>query len=128
MSSATTTAPRRRPPAGRGPSRSASGRRPSAARGAGVELAWPRIRRIALVLVLILLASSYVRPVIDWFGARDDAAQQQQRLTQLTQTEQRLKAEKARLTTERGLAAAARQLGMVREGERVYVVSGLPKD
>jgi cell division protein FtsB len=80
------------------------------------------------VLVLILLASSYVRPVLDWFGARDDAAQQSHQLQQLTRTENRLKAEKARLTTERGLAVSARNLDMVREGERVYVVSGLPKD
>jgi cell division protein FtsB len=87
-----------------------------------------RLGRLALIVVVLLMASSYIRPALDWVSARDAAGEQGQRLAALQATEARLEREKARLSTERGLMVAARQLGMVREGERTYVVRGLPKN
>ncbi|MGX6448349.1 septum formation initiator family protein [Patulibacter sp. S7RM1-6] len=87
-----------------------------------------RLGRVALALLLLVMASSYVRPALDWVSARGTAGQQEERLQALRHTEERLQAEKRRLTTERGLDGAARELGMVRSGERTYVVRGLPKD
>lgn len=87
-----------------------------------------RFGRIALVVVVVLMASSYVRPALDWVGARSAAGEQAQRLDALRATQARLEDEKARLSTERGLTVEARRLGMVREGERAYVVRGLPKN
>jgi cell division protein FtsB len=86
-----------------------------------------RFGRIALVVVVLLMASSYVRPAVDWVNARSAAGAQEQRLDALRATESRLEREKARLSTQRGLTVEARRLGMVREGERAYVVTGLPK-
>lgn len=87
-----------------------------------------RLGRLALIALLIVMAFSYVRPAIDWVDARKTAGQQEQRLLQLQASEKQLNADKARLSSERGLAVAARQLGLVHAGERAYVVRGLPKD
>lgn len=87
-----------------------------------------RFGRIALVLVVLLMASSYVRPAVDWVDARSAAGEQAQRLDALRTAKAKLEREKARLSTERGLTVEARHLGMVREGERAYVVRGLPKN
>lgn len=111
MSSATTHAPRTR----------------TQAPPARVTVNRARLGRVALVLLVLLMASSYVRPALDWVSAKQAAGTQATRLAQLEATEARLLREKERLSTPRGLSAAARQLGMVREGERTYVVRGLPK-
>lgn len=87
-----------------------------------------RLGRLALVVLLLLLASSYVRPAIDWVDARATAGAQQERLEKLQAAEKQLKAEQARLSSERGALVAARQLGLVHTGERAYVVRGLPED
>lgn len=87
-----------------------------------------RFGRIALVVVVVLMATSYVRPALDWVNARSAAGEQAQRLDALRATQARLEDEKTRLSTERGLTVEARRLGMVREGERAYVVRGLPKN
>ena len=87
-----------------------------------------RLGRLALVVLLLLMASSYVRPAIDWLDARATAGAQQERLVQLQAAERKLKADHARLSSERGTLVAARQLGLVHTGERAYVVRGLPKD
>lgn len=87
-----------------------------------------RLGRLALVALLLLMASSYVRPAIDWVDARATAGAQQQRLLKLQAAERQLKADHARLSSERGTLVAARQLGLVHTGERAYVVRGLPKD
>jgi cell division protein FtsB len=87
-----------------------------------------RLGRLALIVLLLLMASSYVRPAIDWVDARATAGAQHERLTQLQATERRLEAEHARLSSQRGALVAARQLGLVHTGERAYVVRGLPGD
>lgn len=87
-----------------------------------------RFGRIALIVVVLLMASSYVRPALDWVSARSAAGEQAQRLDALRATESRLEHEKARLSSARGLTVQARAMGMVREGERAYVVTGLPKN
>lgn len=112
MSSATTSGPRARQPQSR----------------PGIAVNKARLGRVALILLLLLMASSYVRPALDWVNARGTAAQQEQRLVKLQASEKQLKADKVRLSTARGMAVEARRLGMVREGERAYVVRGLPND
>lgn len=104
-------------------------RRPRTPSAPSARVAQNRARfgRIALAIVVLLMASSYVRPAVDWVNARSAAGAQAQRLDALRATESRLEHEKARLSTERGLTVEARRLGMVREGERAYVVTGLPK-
>jgi cell division protein FtsB len=118
VSSSTTTFPRGARP---------GERRPGTARPE-VTLAWGRIGRIALVIVLLVLASSYVRPLLDWVSANGQAAQQEQRLAELTATQKRLEARKRELLTARGMVAQAQELGMVKPGQRLYWVRGLPKD
>lgn len=112
MSSATTSGPRARPQQPR----------------PGIAVNKARLGRVALVLLLLLMASSYVRPALDWVSARSTAGEQEQRLIKLQASAKQLKADKARLSTARGMAVEARRLGMVREGERAYVVRGLPND
>lgn len=86
MSSATTSGPRARQPQSR----------------PGIAVNKARLGRVALILLLLLMASSYVRPALDWVNARGTAAQQEQRLVKLQASEKQLKADKVRLSTARG--------------------------
>jgi hypothetical protein len=102
--------------------------RPSAAVTDRVAANRARLGRIVLVVVVVLMASSYVRPAVDWLNARSAASDQVQRLEALRADAHRLEREKARLSTARGMTVAVRESSMVRAGERTYVVSNLPKD
>ncbi len=80
---------------------------------------------MALVLVLFGVLVSYLNPLVNLFDAWRDSKVGEERLAELKRenAELRLQVEQARspLTLER----EARRLGMVRPGERAYVVRGL---
>lgn len=86
-----------------------------------------RLGRIVLVGVTLLLAWSAISPALDWIHTRGVAAEQEARLADLRQTQRDLRAERSYLKSERGIVLEARELNMVREGERTYQVKGLPR-
>ncbi len=89
------------------------------------RIRWDRIGRVALVLVLFGVLVSYLNPLVNLFDAWRDSKVGEERLAELKRenADLRLEVEQARspLTLER----EARRLGMVRPGERAYVVRGL---
>lgn len=89
---------------------------------------WDRIGRVALLVVLVGLATLYVKPTISWFETRGEAAARQAEVDRLEAQNKRLRERKKALQDPRALEREARRLGMVKPGERAYVVKGLPKD
>lgn len=88
---------------------------------------WDRIGRTALVLVLFGVLVSYLNPVVNLVDAWRDSKASEVKLAEL-KAEQRQLAEQVRAAgSEVVVEREARKLGMVRAGERGYVIRGLPE-
>ncbi|HEX6457936.1 MAG TPA: septum formation initiator family protein [Thermoleophilaceae bacterium] len=98
----------------------AGGRGPSGIR-------WDRVARTALLATLGIVLLLYISPLHRWLTQRNLAAQETQQLHQLQQQNKQLRAHIAKLHDPTALEAEARKLGMVRRGEREYVVQNLPR-
>jgi cell division protein FtsB len=99
-------------------------RRPAAARAAGIR--WDRIGRVALLCVLALVVYLYVGPTSNWISTWRESKQRHEALAQLKAENARLKARRDELRKAGTLEAEARRLGMVRAGEKAFVIQGLP--
>ena len=75
-----------------------------------------------MLLVIVLL---YISPVKHWIEQSGTAAHQQQRLDELRQENARLEGRLRYLKRPDSIDREARRLGMVKRGERAFVV---PKD
>lgn len=86
---------------------------------------WDRVGRIVLTVVLFGVLVSYLNPLVNLVDAWRDSKAGEERLTELQREqaslEQQVEEASSPLTVER----EARRLGMVRPGERSYVVHGL---
>jgi cell division protein FtsB len=86
---------------------------------------WDRVGRVALVLVLFGVMVSYLNPVVSLVDAWRDSKASEERLAELkaehAQLEQQVQQASSPLTMER----EARKLGLVKPGERAYVIEGL---
>lgn len=105
----------------------AASARPAPRRAPARAIRWDRISRYALLAVFVVLLALYVNPVRNYFATRGEAAERQQTVTQLEREQAALEARKRVLTEPRVIEAEARRLGMVRPGERAFVVRGLPR-
>jgi cell division protein FtsB len=86
---------------------------------------WDRIGRIALVLVLFGVMVSYLNPLVNLFDAWRDSKAGEERLAELKQENVQLQGEVREVQSPLTMEREARKLGMVRPGERAYVVRGL---
>jgi cell division protein FtsL len=89
---------------------------------------WDRVARTMLLVVLLAVVISFLGPatkyIRTWQLARDTRSQVQQ----LKTDNARLRQEAKVLKDPQQVQLRARQLGMARPGERVYVVRNLPKN
>ncbi len=83
---------------------------------------WDKISRMALLGVLGVILMLYISPAKHWFEQSSTARDQSHQLDQLTQENRRLKSRVHSLRNPGALEREARKLGMVREGERSYVI------
>jgi cell division protein FtsB len=88
---------------------------------------WDRVARAALLGTLGIVLLLYVSPIEHWRTQRHVAAQQQTDLKTLQAQNHQLRAAIKRLHDPSALEIEARKLGMIRRGERAYVVQNLPK-
>ena len=98
----------------------------TAVRGSRPGIRWDRLSRVALLCVLVALVLLYVGPARSYVSTVREASQRRAAVTDLEREHARLLARRAALG---GLGAAereARRMGMVRRGERPYVVEHLP--
>jgi cell division protein FtsB len=102
----------------------ARGRRKS---GGPSGIRWDRVARAALLGTLGVVLLLYISPLRRWITQRNLAAQETQQLHQLQQQNKQLRTHIALLHNPAALEAEARKIGMVRRGEREYVVQNLPR-
>ena len=98
-------------------------RRPAGRSG----IRWDRVARAALLGTLGVVLLLYISPLHRWVTQRNLAARQNQELHSLQQQNKALRSDISRLRNPAALEVEARKLGMVRRGEREYVVQGLPR-
>jgi cell division protein FtsB len=87
---------------------------------------WDRLGRITLVLVLFAVLLSYLGPTLHLVGAWRDSRGERQDVVELRQENAELRRRAAALNDPEAVEREARSLGMVSEGERPYVIRGLP--
>ncbi len=89
---------------------------------------WDRLGRVALLLVLAGVIALYVNPLRSWWSTWHESKARQGEVAVLERENDRLRERKKQLSDPRALEREARKLGMVKPGERAYVVKGLPRD
>jgi cell division protein FtsB len=87
---------------------------------------WDRIGRVALLCVLGLVLYLYIGPTRTWVSTWHESKERAAQLRGSRAENVRLKARRDELRKAGTLEAEARRLGMVRAGEKAYVVRGLP--
>ena len=83
---------------------------------------WDRVGRVALLATLIVIVFSYASPARQWIKQSGTAGHQKQELSDLTSENRKLKQRLRALRDPGALEREARRLGMVKAGEKSYVV------
>jgi cell division protein FtsB len=89
---------------------------------------WDRLGRAAMLFVLLVLVYLYISPVRGLISAVGESGRRQAEVAGLMRANAQLRAERAALVTPAARERAARSLGLVRPGERAFVISGLPSN
>jgi cell division protein FtsB len=92
----------------------------------GGNVRWDRLGRSALLIVLIGVSLLYIGPLHSWYTTWQASKSRDAQLHQLQVENKRLKARRAELRNPGAMEREARRLGMVRPGERAYIIDGLP--
>ena len=87
---------------------------------------WDRVGRFALLGVLLVILLLYVSPAKHWIEQSRTAGEQRQELTDLTKENRGLRRRIRALRSPGALEREARRLGMVKQGERAFVIQNLP--
>ena len=112
--------------------RAAARRRQKAAKGGARRrtgpsgIRWDRVARAALLGTLGVVLLLYISPLHRWITQRSLAAQQDRELHALQVQNKQLRSHIKLLHDPQALEREARKLGMVRRGEREYVITNLP--
>ncbi|MGI8428378.1 MAG: septum formation initiator family protein [Solirubrobacteraceae bacterium] len=88
---------------------------------------WDRIGRVGLLVVLAVVVGLYVQHALSYFSTRAQTDHQLTLVQELTRENASLAAQQRALSDPVTIERDARALGMVRAGERAYVIPGLPK-
>ncbi len=91
-----------------------------------LRVRWDRVGRVALLVVLLVVAGVYVQQGVRYLSVRSQDKQQQRIVQQLSRQNAALMRQQRSLNNPATIERDARVLGMVRPGERPYVVTGLP--
>ena len=87
---------------------------------------WDRVGRFGLAAMLGVILLLYISPAKHWIEQSQTADEQNTELRDLTREHRRLVRQVRTLDSPGALEREARRLGMVREGERAYVIENLP--
>jgi cell division protein FtsB len=101
--------------------------RPRVLPGGARGIRWDRVSRVALLVVLVGILGLYVGPARSYWSTVQEAKHRRAEVSHLKRENARLRAKRAALRSASSLEREARRLGMVRPGERAYVVKHLPK-
>ena len=95
---------------------------------APARIRWDRVGRLALLAVLLLVLYLYVNPLRGWWSTWQESKAKAAEITRLQAENRALEARRAALHDPAAVEREARRLGMVKPGERPYVVRGLPDE
>ena len=95
---------------------------PTAVRVPAARIHWHRVGRVALLVVLAVILLLYIRPVTHWIQQRSTAAHSRADLQQLQAEHDRLERRLHTLRGPKAIERQARSMGMVKPGERAYVI------
>lgn len=91
------------------------------------RIRWDRVARIALLGVLAFVLFLYIGPTRNWVSAYGEAADRREQVAELRDRNEGLRARERELRQPSALEREARRLGMVKAGEKAYVIEGLPR-
>ena len=88
------------------------------------SIQWHRVGRLALLGMLLVILILYIAPISHWVQQRSTAANSQAELNGLKAEHARLLTRLHSLDSPGAIEAQARAMGMVRRGEKEYVIEG----
>ena len=91
------------------------------------SIQWQKVGRLALLFTLFVIVLLYISPAKHWLQQSSTAGEQRRELQELTKDNEQLKARVHDLKDPGALEREARRMGMVRQGERAYVIEDLPR-
>ena len=86
------------------------------------RIRWDRLGRWALIGVFALVLYLYIGPALSWVTTYREAGRQRAAVAELRAENAKLRARKRTLTEKGALEREARKLGMVKAGEKAYIV------
>ena len=92
----------------------------------GRRIRWDRLSRMAILVVFVGVAALYVGPLASFWSAHREAGNRRAQVERLRTENTQLRGEREALKNGGALEVEARRLGMVRPGERPFVVQNLP--
>jgi cell division protein FtsB len=91
------------------------------------NIRWDRLGRVFLLGVLFVILLMYVSPLTRWITQKNTAKEDTAALRQLESANSDLKAKLKSLQSPNAIELKARRLGMVKQGERSFVIENLPR-
>jgi cell division protein FtsB len=89
------------------------------------RIRWDRLGRWALIAVLGFVLYLYIGPAVTWVSTFKEAKRKRADVAALKADNARLRERRRDLKDPASLEREARRLGMVRAGEKSYVIQGL---
>ena len=86
------------------------------------RIRWDRVGRWALICVFAFVIYLYIGPARTWVATYAEAERKRDDVASLRQQNERLRERKQRLARAGAVELEARKLGMVKAGEKLYVV------
>jgi hypothetical protein len=96
-------------------------------RRAAQRVRWDRVGRVGLLVTLGIVVCLYIQPALSIFNTWRAEHQQASAVHQLVRSNAFLERQIKSLNRTSTIVADARALGMVRSGEKAYVIVGLPR-
>ena len=91
------------------------------------RIRWDRLGRWALIAVLGFVLYLYIGPAATWVSTYREAGRKRAEVAELKAENRRRRERRRQLRDPAALEREARRLGMVKAGERSYVIEGLPE-
>ena len=92
------------------------------------RIRWDRVGRIALLCVFAGMVYLYIGPTLAYVDAYKEAGERREEVAALKERNRELRNRRDQLKRPGTLEKEARLRGMVRAGERAYVIQGLPPE
>ena len=89
------------------------------------RIRWDRLGRWALIVVLGFVLYLYIGPAVSWVSAYKEAKRKRAEVAALKAENRRLLDRRKELRDPASLEREARRLGMVKAGEKSFVIEGV---